>query len=582
MDPVAEIKARLPIEELVAGYCQLKKKGRGFVCPCPFHNDTHPSMQVSPDKGIAYCFACSSGGDVFSFYQKIEGVDFRQAVKDLAERTGVKVEGMAPAKPEQKEHKQRLRECLECALAYFRAELVRNERAMEYLKARGVPAEQLDSFELGYAPDSFSDTYQHLLKAGFSKQEIIDASLGIQKELSEGKMYDRFRNRIMFPIRDAHGDLVAFGGRTLGDADAKYINSGETELYNKSAVLFGFHLAKDAIRERKSVILVEGYFDVLACHRIGIIHTVAVSGTALTEQHVRAIKRTAESVVLCLDQDRAGRDASERAYYLCSQEELAVRAVEIEGKDPDEAAASDPKQLQEKLASGGQAYLDMVFDRLSRTDRSSADGKRVVASELLPLLHVIPSAVEHEHYLEKAAALLSTTRSAIEEDLKRLSLESVTLRKSSVPATPVDATKAFTPSEIALGMFCLFPRLRGIMTELIEPEGEFAAALYASLKSFPLSEEIDPGALGLSPEHAERASILMLFCEHHGFLEWNDTLAAREIRKNCAYANRDLLRGKQREIAEKLTKARQEGKVAEEKLLSTEYQEILKLAKMSN
>ena len=301
MDPTLEIKAKLPIEELVGQYCQLKKKGRGFVCLCPFHQDKHPSMQVSPDKGIAYCFACSKGGDIFSFYQEIENVDFRQALKDLGEKTGVKVEGLKVDTPVQKDHKVRIRECLQAAQKYFAANIKDHEAAKAYLQKRDISQEQIAQFGMGVAQDSFSDTYQYLLKAGFSRKEIVDASLGIQKDLSDQKIYDRFRNRLMFPIHDGNGEIVGFGGRTLGDDDAKYINTGDTPLYNKSTVLYGLHYAKEAIRKHKKVVLVEGYFDVLACHKIGSTNTVAVSGTALTEQHVKILKRYAETVVLCLD-----------------------------------------------------------------------------------------------------------------------------------------------------------------------------------------------------------------------------------------------------------------------------------------
>src|SRR4051812_48149426 len=184
MDVKEEIRARLPIEQLVAQYCQLKKKGRSFVCLCPFHNDSNPSLLVSPDKGIAYCFACQSGGDIFSFYQKIEGVDFPQALKDLAERAGVVLpERTGPVVP--KDEKERIRACLQSALQFYRAQLASSPVATKYLDDRGIPSEQREQFQLGFAPDSYTATYDHLLKAGFSRKEILGAGLGVQKELSE-------------------------------------------------------------------------------------------------------------------------------------------------------------------------------------------------------------------------------------------------------------------------------------------------------------------------------------------------------------------------------------------------------------
>ncbi|MDB4979227.1 MAG: primase, partial [Candidatus Peribacteria bacterium] len=307
MDSVLEIKTRLPIEVLVARYCQLSKKGRDLVALCPFHNDTKPSFLVSPDKGIAYCFACNTGGDIFSVYQKIENVDFPQAVKDLADIAGV----ILPDKPEhaagpKKDEKERVRDCLESAMQFFMEQLKVTPSALEYLQKRGVPPEQIEEFRLGLAPDSFTATYDHLLKAGFSKTEITAAGLAVQKEL-EGKFYDRFRDRLMFPIHDPQGGIIGFGGRTLGNDDAKYVNSTDSILYHKSNVLYGFHMAKEAMREKGSVIVVEGYFDVLACHRVGIQNVVAASGTAFTEQHAKLIKRYADTVALCLDTDPAGQ-----------------------------------------------------------------------------------------------------------------------------------------------------------------------------------------------------------------------------------------------------------------------------------
>ncbi len=572
MDPVADIKARLPIEQLVGQYCALKKKGNSFVCLCPFHKDTHPSMQVSPDKGIAYCFACSSGGDIFSFYQKIEGVDFRQALKDLGEKTGVKVEGIRAETPVQKDHKVRIRECLEAACKYYQKKLAENPAALDYIRKRQVPPEQVTEFRLGIAPDSFSDTYQYLLKAGFSRKEIVDASLGIQKDLNDQKIYDRFRNRLMFPIEDGNGDIVGFGGRTLAEDDAKYINSGETSLYNKSTVLYGLSKAKDAIRSTKKVVLVEGYFDVLACHRLGITNAVAVSGTALTEQHVKILKRHAETVVLCLDQDHAGQEAAERAFLLCSEEELPVLAVTLSHKDPDEAAAADPVAFANRMRTTAMSYLDLRIDALKPEDVSTSEGKHVALKTLLPLLKAIKSSVERSHYLARVATLLATTETALAEDISRMK-EPVSA--PSAPEHPEQAPQQgrFQSAEIALGIIMLFPQLKHLLSELIEPEDPFAACLYRAMNSTEI--------LALPSEYAERASILLLYCEHHGFSDWSEGLAAREVRKNCAVSNREILRKKQVEIAELLRKARDEGNAAEESKLSTQYGQVLKLAKMA-
>lgn len=599
MDPVSEIKARLPIEQLVGQYVQMKPKGRNFVSLCPFHNDKHPSFLISPDKGIAWCFACNSGGDIFSFYQKVENVDFPQAIRELAERTGVPLPKRGAEPVTDKDEKERLRSCVEAAQKFFRKNLASSELATKYLEKRGVAAALMETFGMGYAPDSFSDTYQYLLKEGFSRKEIIAAGLGIQKELSEERIYDRFRNRLMFPISDIQGRIVAFGGRTLGEDDAKYINSSEGPIYRKSGILFGLHMAREAIRENKRVVMVEGYFDVVACHKVGITNVVAVSGTALTEEHARILKRGADAVVLCLDADRAGQEAAERAFHILSKEGILVLAAELTAKDPDEAAQADAEDLKKRITDGAKPYLDLVLGQMRSQNLSKPEDRRHALQRVLKLLSALPTAVERQQYLAPFAALFGTTETALKEDLGRVQTSPAQIADGgarhavSLPsAVPASASKMlFSPAEIALGLFVLYPRLRNLLPELIAPEDPFGSALYEVLKN---AQDAEVGALHgsttlttgakplpLPPDHAERLSVLLLFCEQHGFHEWSENLAAGEIRRNCQQANRTTILVKQRDVMAKLVVARKEGKTVEEAQLSTQYQQILKLSKMA-
>ena len=346
MDVRDEIKARLPIEQLVGQYCQLQKKGRNFVCLCPFHNDSRPSFTVSPEKGIGYCFACNTGGDIFSFYQKIENVDFVTALKQLGEKAGVHV---ATAKlgnvKESKDEKERFMRCLESALSLYQSFLRASDEAMAYLTGRGVSQDLVQAFGIGYAPDSYSATYDSLLKAGFSKSEIIGCGLAIQREIGDGGAYDRFRGRIMFPIYDAQGNIAGFGGRTLKGDDAKYVNTPEGMLYHKSSLLYGLPLAKEQLRTTRSALLVEGYFDVVAAHRAGVKNVLGVCGTALTDIHAKLLKRYVDRVVLCMDQDKAGRAAAEKAFQILSRCGLQVSFLALPAKDPDEFVQKDPSAL---------------------------------------------------------------------------------------------------------------------------------------------------------------------------------------------------------------------------------------------
>jgi len=539
-------------------------------------------MLVSPDKGIAFCFACNNGGDIFSFYQQIEGVDFRQALKDLGEKTGVDVKDVQ-TDTVKKDEKDRLIECLEAVQKFYVQSLKESEAAKKYLQERGIPEEQVKRYGMGYAPDSFSKTYEHLLKEGYSKSEIMKAGLGIQKDIKEGKIYDRFRNRLMFPIHDHQGKLVAFGGRTLGEDDAKYINSAEGPLYHKSAVLYGFHHAKDAIRETKEVVIVEGYFDVLACHRVGVGNVVASCGTAFTQEHVKLLKRNAETVVLCLDQDTAGRTAAERAFHLCCADGLNVHTVVLPDKDPDETAAREPDLLKKILQEQDIPYVDSILQQLKEQDLSSVQGKRIVLKTVLPLLDSLPTAVEQSHYLTKIAGLLGTTETALREDLASIPKQTWTAEPAQENEVAEGGAehKSFSSIEVSLALFFFYPGNRHVLDQLIAPEGGLEEALYQALKNLPEDMSITQEALDIPEEYCERLSILLLYCEDHGMAEWSEALAALEMVNNCRNANRDYLKRKQRDLAKQLMQARMDGRTSDEAQLSTQYQQVLKLAKMA-
>ncbi len=543
---------------------------------CPFHNDTHPSFLISPDKGIAYCFACQKGGDIFSFYQEIEGVDFPQAIRELAEKAGVQLDQQS-YKPEQKDEKDRMRECLEAACTFYRSGLIAAPKIQEYLQGRGVQPQEIERFKLGFAPDSFSGTYEQLLKAGFSKKEITGSGLAIQKDLGDERIFDRFHNRLMFPIHDLQGRIVGFGGRTLGNDDAKYMNSPESPLYRKSSVLFGLNLAKEAMRESKQAIIVEGYFDVLACHRAGFQNTVAACGTALTEEHAKILKRYVETVVLCLDQDRAGRAAAERAFHVCAKEGLQVYGCVLSSKDPADVAVASLEELSTMLGSGAKPYFDIVLAEIKASDLTTPTARHEALERVLSLLQSIPTVVERGHYIREAAKAFSTTDTALEDDLRRAQ----TINAPRLPRTPAPHKQPrdlFSTTEIALGLFFHYPKCREMLRLLIPPAEGFAASLYQAMKQND-NPELTVESLALEPADRERAAILYLFCEQHGFGQWNERIAPKEIERNCQNANREYVRQKQQELTRKLLEARKNGKVEEEQVLLAQYQEVLKLSK---
>ncbi len=577
MDDISAIKSRLTIEDLVGRYCQLQKKGRNLVCLCPFHNDKKPSFLVSPDKGIGYCFACQTGGDIFSFYQKIENVDFQQAIKDLAEMAGVTLsEKVVTSSAPKKGEKDRARECLQAACDLYIEKFSASSGAQMYLQKRCIPAEQIEQFHIGVAPDSFSATYEHLLKKGFSRSEILAAGLGIQKELTDERIYDRFRNRLMFPIYDVQGGIVGFGGRTLGQDDAKYVNTSDSVLYHKSQVLFALNIAREPMRKLKCAYLVEGYFDVLACHQVGVTNTVATCGTALTTEHVQILKRMVDRVVLCMDQDRAGQEAMERSFPLLVQAGLSVELVTLPGKDPADVLVADAAQLKDLLAHP-VPYLDAVLHSISRLNLSDAQVRKESLRRVLNLIAVLPSAVERSTELEKAAIVFRQTKSDLENDLVHLITRPSPTNKTVTAANATPSASQFSSIEIVLGMLLLYPNLRYLIKELIEPPGDFTRALHIAMTQAAPGTSLEQ--LPLQAVDRERASVLQLFCEEHGFAEWSEALAVRELRRNCQAANRDLLRAKQLDITKRLLIAKQEGKFAEEAQLQTEFQQVLKLLK---
>ncbi|MGC8605769.1 MAG: DNA primase, partial [Desulfomonilaceae bacterium] len=306
---IAEVAAATDIVRVISGYVELKKAGKDYRGVCPFHGDKDPSFYVSPQKGIFHCFGCAAGGSVFNFIMRMENVSFVEAVKLLAQRSGITIEleksGLAKAGA-----RERLYQALNLAHAYFINSLKLAPAAQEYLINRGLSKEWIDFLTLGYAPDSWDGLENYLSDSGLSIRDAVSA--GLLRQKPNGGNYDYFRNRIMIPIRSLSGDIIAFGGRALGDADPKYLNSPESPVFRKKNILFGLDTAKDAIKKNGFIILVEGYFDQISLRIRGIENVVAPLGTSLTSEHAKLVKRFTERVVTIFDGDEAGLRAVKR------------------------------------------------------------------------------------------------------------------------------------------------------------------------------------------------------------------------------------------------------------------------------
>ncbi len=421
MDEVAEVKSRLEITEVVGGYVPLKQAGRNLKAPCPFHQEKSASFMVSPEKGIYHCFGCGEGGDIFSFVMKMEGVDFRTCLEMLARKAGVELVAKKGDNKEASRLRDRLYAAHELAVKYFQASLMQNPKALEYVvKKRKLTRETIRDFQIGYGPDSWNALTDFLTKHGFTQQELLQGGLAGQKE-GRNTIYDLFRGRVMFTITDREGRPVGFTGRVIDDSLPKYLNTPQTALYDKSQAIFGFALAREAIRAGDEVVLVEGNMDVVASHQAGVKAVVAASGTALTLEQLRTLSKLTKNIKLAFDADRAGLAATERAIELGQKLGLTLRMVEMpEGiKDADELIQQDVDAWK-KAIDGAKYIVDYLFDRFAHDfDLDSAVGKRGYTDRLASTLRRLGDPVEQDHYVKLLAAKTGTSEEAVKAKLDK-------------------------------------------------------------------------------------------------------------------------------------------------------------------
>lgn len=412
MDPKDEIKQKLDILDLVGEYVVLKPSGStGFKGLCPFHSEKSPSFHVSQDRQNWHCFGCNEGGDCFSFVMKIEGMTFPEALMHLGKKTGVEIRRLPTT---QSNVRSRMLMINDLAQKFYRKVLLESTKAISarsYVTSRNIPPELADRFGLGFAPDEWDTLSQFLLKRGFSETEIVQAGMSLKRKKGTG-VIDRFRNRLMIPLRDHHGNTVGFTGRSMpGDEQGpKYMNSPETPVYSKSHVLYGLDLAKRSARDEGSIIIVEGNLDVIASHKAGVEHIVASSGTAFTQDQLELLKRYTQTIIFAFDSDAAGFKAAKKGISLARALGFDIRAVILPDgvKDPDDLVQKDPS-LWKSLVTSSQPIMEFLISQITRgKDLRNIDDKRFVAKELLPALGEMVSVVEREHWLQVVADLLQT------------------------------------------------------------------------------------------------------------------------------------------------------------------------------
>jgi DNA primase len=480
MSVITEVKQRLDIVELVSEYVTLQKAGRNFKGLCPFHSEKHASFFVFPEQQSWHCFgACGTGGDIFSFIMKKEGIDFGQALRLLAQRGGITLSPLEASSKAEDEKKERLFQINEAAAEYYHhllSSTKAGEAARSYLSKRNFKHETIKEFRLGFSPDAWEIMKKYLLGKGYTEKELVEAGLIIEKE--EGGSYDRFRNRLMFPICDDQGRVTGFGARVLDDSLPKYINSPQTPIFDKSSSLYGIDKAKSVIRKKNLVIIVEGYMDVLTAHQHGWQNVVGSMGTSLTEKQVEGIKRLTNNITLALDADLAGEEATLRGKAILAHSNAEANVILLPpGKDPDEVIREDTA-LWQKLVEQAMPIIDFAFQSvINKIDIDKARDKSLAVEKLQPLIYEIEKKdfMQYSHYVEKLASALKMRTLDVEAALQKLKKAS----KRPQPSRPAEQSHiahqlvSSPVEEDCLTLLLQYPELRPLARELSPEHFEF-------------------------------------------------------------------------------------------------------------
>lgn len=486
-DAKEEVRARLNIEDVIGEYVQLKRSGRNFKGLSPFSGERTPSFFVSPDKHIWHDFSSNKGGDIFSFVMEVEGMDFRQALELLARKAGVDLSLYeSKGSRDLSQRKKRLLEANELAAHYYQHSLLKNQHALEYVfKKRGLSREIVQAFRIGYAPDNGDALVQFLTKKGFKRQELADA--GLTNRFGG----DMFRGRMTVPLMDGSGQVIGFTARILADIPnaPKYLNTPQTMLYDKGRHVFGLSQAKEAIRTSDYAVIVEGNLDVVSSHQADVRQVVATAGTAMTEHHLRALRRLTGNIRLAFDGDKAGLAATERAIPIAGEVGVDLTIISLPGdaKDPDELIQQDVS-LWQKAIDTAQPAVDWILQQYAqREDITTASGKRTFTTAGLAVVGMLKDPVEREHYEQKIAAMIGT------------SLESVRAKLAAAPKT-VEAPKKAVKAP------------RGSAQDMFAYQDNLLAVALLDVPSQELFHSVDPATF----EGEERQAVAEYLAKHAG------------------------------------------------------------------
>ncbi len=566
-DPIQQIKDRLSIVDVVGQYVKLTKAGKNYKGLSPFQNEKTPSFYVQPDKGLYYDFSSGQGGDMFTFLQQMEGLDFQGALRSLADRAGVELKRESK---QSRDARERLYEVLDTACRFYETKLAESGTALAYLRERGLEKPTIRQFRIGFAPDDWSSVLEHLTSHGYREHEIERA--GLIKKGEKGKYYDRFRSRIMFPISDAAGRVVAFSGRITGEAakddkNAKYINSPETELFEKSRILYGYDKAKQHIRKYDFAILVEGQMDIVMSHQAGYKNTVAVSGTGLTDTHLALLERLSKKLVMAFDADAAGIASSGRAAALALHRGMDVKVAQVPvGKDPADCIRENPALWKEAVKESKHVieyYLSVLEEKNSRKGGDARKLALAIRDTVLPYVARIPSGVDQAHFVRMVANALGMVEDAIWQDVRlharELQKGSSESRRQTIPqGNSAKVLGRLEHNERALAGFLFWQ-------ESLEPRilNESHVRSYAD----KLSLALEP----LLAKYDKERDILSFEAELHNSESIEPATVLEQL---MTQVSREYLRKERSELSEELRRAERSGDSVQASRLLKRFQEL--------
>lgn len=580
MDQLEEIKNKIDIVSFISEYLPLKKAGRNFKALCPFHSEKTPSFIVSPERQIWHCFGCGAGGDVFGFLMKMENLEFPEALEILAKRAGIKLVRSYQAS-EQAKLKEKILKINHLASEFYHYLLTSHrsgKQALDYLLGRGISKKSIETFSLGWAPNLWDALIKFLTKKGYTHSDLETAGLVVK---SEGSFYDRFRGRLMFTLRDHRGNVVGFAGRTLDPVatEAKYINTPETPVYIKGNVLYGLDLTREAIKKEDKVIIVEGEFDLISSFQAGVSNVVAIKGSALTEGQTNLLKRYTQNISLALDTDLAGDAAARRGIEIADAAGFSIKVVKLpQGKDPDECIKISPN-LWQKAVKEAIPVFDYFLDlAVSRFDKNTAEGKRKIGDEVIPLLAKITNPIVQAHYMSCLANLLSVSEEVIAEAAKKISKKEAIELVPSPILSPAKVSRPQLLEEQLLAMILQSEEPETVITdEGLERTGEYLSTpslkrifkllneyLTTSAKKFKIAEFVKTLPVELAP------TVDKLYLQDLGKILEDKKLFGRELQKTIVEIKKISLKEQLLSLAERMKQAEK----SDLDLLTREYRQV--------